>query len=187
MTPKGAARACFSTAGQLCLSIERLYIANTIYDEFVRKLVHETQALKLGKGAGFDYDIGTLTSQRQFDSVERHVADARSHGATVLVGGRPRPDLGPYFYGPTILESVTLEMEVHANETFGPVVSLYRVTATTKQSDSQTTPNSGSTPASGPQVRPGVAVSPNKSVVEPSISMKATALLTPPTMPLWAE
>ena len=124
---KGAARACFSTAGQLCLSTERLYIAGTIYDEFVPKLVAQTQALKLGKGAAFDYDIGTLTSQRQFDNVERHVADARTHGATVLAGGRPRPDLGPYFYEPTILEDVTPEMEVYANETFGPVVSLYRV------------------------------------------------------------
>ncbi|BAH31494.1 succinic semialdehyde dehydrogenase [Rhodococcus erythropolis] len=124
---KGAARACFSTAGQLCLSTERLYIANTIYDEFVRKLVDETRSLRLGKGTGFDYDIGTLTSQRQFDNVERHVTDARKHGATVLAGGRPRADLGPYFYEPTILEGVTPEMEVHSNETFGPVVSLYRI------------------------------------------------------------
>ncbi|WP_143548983.1 aldehyde dehydrogenase family protein [Rhodococcus sp. ACS1] len=52
-------------------SPERLYIAGTIYDEFVPKLVAQTQALKLGKGAAFDYDIGTLTSQRQFDNVER--------------------------------------------------------------------------------------------------------------------
>ena len=124
---KGAARACFSTAGQLCLSTERLYVASSIYDEFVRKLAAQTHALRLGKGAAFDYDIGTLTSQRQFDTVERHVNDARAHGAKVLTGGRPRPDLGPYFYEPTILEGVTPEMEVYSNETFGPVVSLYRV------------------------------------------------------------
>ncbi|WP_280426865.1 succinic semialdehyde dehydrogenase [Nocardia carnea] len=124
---KGAARACFSTTGQLCLSTERLYVAGAVYDEFVQKLVAQTRALRLGKGTAFDYDIGTLTSQRQFDNVVRHVEDARAHGATVLAGGRPRPDLGPYFYEPTILEGVTPDMEVYSNETFGPVVSVYRV------------------------------------------------------------
>lgn len=123
----GAARACFSTTGQLCLSTERLYVASAVYDDFVRKLVARTRALRLGKGSAFDYDIGTLTSQRQFDTVVRHVEDARAHGATVLTGGQPRPDLGPYFYEPTILEGVSSEMEVYSNETFGPVVSLYRV------------------------------------------------------------
>ena len=61
------------------------------------------------------------------ETVIRHVEDARSKGATVLAGGRARPDLGPFFYEPTVLTDVTPEMLCHDNETFGPVVSIYRV------------------------------------------------------------
>jgi succinate-semialdehyde dehydrogenase / glutarate-semialdehyde dehydrogenase len=124
---KGAMRACFSTAGQLCLSMERIYVADEVYDDFVGKLVAETRNLKLDKGLGFNYDVGSLTSQRQLDIVTKHVEDARTQGATVLVGGKARPDLGPYFYEPTILQGVTPNMELYANETFGPVVSVYPV------------------------------------------------------------
>ena len=70
--------------------------------------------------------MGSLISQDQLDTVTAHVEDAVSKGATVLAGGRARPDLGPYFYEPTILEGVTPEMTCFGNETFGPVVSLYR-------------------------------------------------------------
>ncbi|MGQ4618946.1 succinic semialdehyde dehydrogenase [Nocardia sp. R7R-8] len=122
----GAVRACFSTSGQLCLSTERLYVADAIYDEFVSAFVANTAKLRLGSGPGFDYDIGTLTLRRQFDRVHEHVEDARNKGARVLVGGQPRPDLGPLFYEPTVLTGVTADMTVHRTETFGPVVSLYR-------------------------------------------------------------
>jgi succinate-semialdehyde dehydrogenase / glutarate-semialdehyde dehydrogenase len=71
--------------------------------------------------------MGSLTFARQLESVSEHVEDARAKGATVLAGGRHRPDLGPYFYEPTVLADVTREMKVFAEETFGPVVSLYRV------------------------------------------------------------
>src|SRR3954454_13729362 len=71
--------------------------------------------------------MGSLTFARQLESVVDHVEDARAKGATVLAGGRPRPDLGPYFYEPTVLAGVTPEMKVHREETFGPVVSVYRV------------------------------------------------------------
>jgi acyl-CoA reductase-like NAD-dependent aldehyde dehydrogenase len=70
--------------------------------------------------------MGSLISQDQLDTVTAHVEDAVAKGATVLAGGRPRPDLGPYFYEPTILEGVTPEMTCFGNETFGPVISLYR-------------------------------------------------------------
>jgi acyl-CoA reductase-like NAD-dependent aldehyde dehydrogenase len=124
---RGAMRACFATAGQLCLSMERIYVDDAVYDEFVAKLVDETRGLKLDKGFGYHYDVGSLTSQRQLDIVTKHVEDARTQGATVLVGGKARPDLGPYFYEPTILQGVTPNMELYANETFGPVVSVYPV------------------------------------------------------------
>ncbi|HEY3006331.1 MAG TPA: aldehyde dehydrogenase family protein, partial [Kribbellaceae bacterium] len=77
-------------------------------------------------GTGWDVDMGTLISADQLATVTRHVEDARAKGATVLAGGRARPDLGPYFYEPTVLEGVTPRMECFDNETFGPVVSVYR-------------------------------------------------------------
>ena len=123
---KGGVRACFSTTGQLCLSTERIYVAETAYDEFLAKFVASTDKLKLGSGPGFDYDIGTLTLSRVLERVTQHVTDARTKGATVLTGGRARPDLGPYFYEPTVLAGVTPEMTVYHEETFGPVVSLYK-------------------------------------------------------------
>lgn len=108
------------------MSIERLYIADAIYDAFKTKLVDQVAKLQLGKGYDFGYDIGSLTSGRQLEIVDRHVEDARAKGARILTGGRARPELGEYFYEPTVIEGVTPDMEVFANETFGPVVSVYR-------------------------------------------------------------
>ena len=71
--------------------------------------------------------MGTLTSAEQLRRVSGHVADAVEHGATVQAGGRPRPDLGPFFYEPTILTGVTPGMLCFADETFGPVVAVYVV------------------------------------------------------------
>jgi succinate-semialdehyde dehydrogenase/glutarate-semialdehyde dehydrogenase len=122
---KQAVRACFANAGQLCISIERIYVHDSIFDAFATAFVAETGRISLG--AGFDYGagMGSLTSQRALKTVAEHVDDARAKGATVLTGGRPRPDLGPYFYEPTVLADVTPQMLPHTAETFGPVVSLY--------------------------------------------------------------
>jgi succinate-semialdehyde dehydrogenase / glutarate-semialdehyde dehydrogenase len=123
---RGAVRGCFANAGQLCISIERLYIHSSVYDPFVTKLVEDTQKQKLGAALSYDMDIGSLSSDSQLAVVSQHVGDAVSKGARVLAGGRPRPDLGPLFYEPTILEGVEPGMDVYNQETFGPVVSLYR-------------------------------------------------------------
>jgi succinate-semialdehyde dehydrogenase/glutarate-semialdehyde dehydrogenase len=71
--------------------------------------------------------MGCLVSAKQLNTVTEHVEDAKAKGATVLAGGNPRPDLGPYFFEPTVLTDVTPDMTLYANETFGPVVSIYRV------------------------------------------------------------
>ena len=70
--------------------------------------------------------MGSLISQAQLDTVQAHVDDAVAKGARVLAGGRARPDLGPFFFEPTILEGVTPDMTCFGQETFGPVISLYR-------------------------------------------------------------
>ena len=121
---QGAVRACFANAGQLCISIERLYVDEKIYDRFASRLAARVGDMRLG--AGYDATMGSLTSKRQLDTVTRHVEEAVAKGATVLAGGRPRPDLGPYFFEPTVLTGVDDEMELCRAETFGPVVSLYR-------------------------------------------------------------
>jgi len=119
-------RACFASAGQLCVSMERLYVADQVYEPFMRRFVRRTEAMELS--AAFDYsaDMGSLISAAQLDTVSRHVEDARAKGATVVTGGRARPDLGPLFYEPTVLTGVRPGMSCFADETFGPVVSVYR-------------------------------------------------------------
>ena len=123
---EGTARASFSNAGQLCVSTERLFVADQIYDRFVERFVARTQAMTLGANLDWAVDMGTLISSDQLETVTAHVADAVAKGARVLTGGRARPDLGPFFYEPTILEGVTPEMTCFGSETFGPVVSAYR-------------------------------------------------------------
>jgi succinate-semialdehyde dehydrogenase/glutarate-semialdehyde dehydrogenase len=119
-----AAYACFSSLGQLCVSIERIYVQRGVADSFLQEFTAATRALILGSGLDYRADVGTLTSQAQLDRVTEHVADAVAHGATVRSGGRARPDLGPYFFEPTILTGVTPDMLCYAGETFGPVVAV---------------------------------------------------------------
>ena len=123
----GTVRACFSNTGQLCISMERVYVPGTLWEEFMPKFVAATEAMKLSAAIDYSGDMGSLVSRKQLDTVIRHVEDARAKGATVLTGGRHRPDLGPFFFEPTILTDVDDTMEVFAHETFGPLVSVYRV------------------------------------------------------------
>ncbi|MFE3291543.1 succinic semialdehyde dehydrogenase [Rhodococcus sp. NPDC059234] len=123
----GAIQACFSNAGQMCIGIERIYVHERVYAQFVAALTERTRRLRLGAGYSYDVDMGSLTSTRQLEATRRHVEDAVARGATVLTGGRARPDLGPLFFEPTVLADVTEDMDVYAEETFGPVVAVYRV------------------------------------------------------------
>jgi len=123
---EGACRAAFSNAGQLCVSAERFFVADQVYDRFVDRFVARTEAMTLGATLHWDVDMGTLISQAQLDAATAHVADAAARGARVLTGGHARPDLGPYFHEPTILEGVNPDMACFGDETFGPVVALYR-------------------------------------------------------------
>jgi acyl-CoA reductase-like NAD-dependent aldehyde dehydrogenase len=123
---EGAVRAAFSNAGQLCVSMERMFVADQVYDRFLERFVARTEAMTLGATLDWGNDMGSLTSRRQLETVTAHVEDAVAKGARVLTGGRARPDLGPFFFEPTILEGVTPEMACFGAETFGPVISAYR-------------------------------------------------------------
>ncbi len=124
---KAATRACFSNAGQLCISIERIYVEQSAAAEFTRKFGDAVRKMKLGSAYDFSADMGSLISEGQLKTVTDHVEDAKAKGAKVVAGGKPRPDIGPLFFEPTVLTEVTSDMECAATETFGPLVSIYPV------------------------------------------------------------
>ena len=124
-----AVRACFSNSGQLCISMERLYVHRDVHDAFVAAFVDRVHRMRLDPGTGWGADMGPLISARQRDRVLGHISDAVSRGATVLAGGRSRPDVGPFYVEPTVLAGVTEDMIVCDEETFGPVVAVYPVSS----------------------------------------------------------
>lgn len=121
----GAVRGCFVGAGQVCVSIERIYVDRRIFQRFLDRFAERTRSLRLGAALDYTVDMGSLSFEAQLDRVERHVADARAKGAHVVTGGCPRPESGPLFYEPTILTGVTSDMLCAGEETFGPVVAVY--------------------------------------------------------------
>jgi succinate-semialdehyde dehydrogenase/glutarate-semialdehyde dehydrogenase len=125
---RGTVAAAFANTGQMCIHIERVIVHQDVFEEYVEALLAATSSQRLGQSFDLSHDIGSLASQAQLDKVSAHVADAVTKGATLLAGGRARPDLGPYVYEPTVLADVTEEMDVCLGETFGPVIALYRAT-----------------------------------------------------------
>lgn len=122
-----AVHASFSNAGQLCLSMERIYVHSRHWDAFCDAFTQRVEEMRLGGGHDWEFDMGRLVSEKQLATVEQHVADAVEKGARILTGGKVRHDLGPLFFEPTVLTNVRPGMTLHREETFGPVVSLYRV------------------------------------------------------------
>ena len=124
---EGAVVAAFANTGQLCISIERIYVEQPIAEAFVDRFGARTAALRLGAEQDYGPEVGALASPAQLDKVRAHVDDARAKGARLVAGGRQRPDVGPLFYEPTVLTGVTPDMDLHRDETFGPVVAVYPV------------------------------------------------------------
>ncbi len=116
---------CFGNTGQICMHIERIYLPTSRYDELKSAFVERAANLVLGASYDFGPEVGSLVSPDHRDRVASHVEDAVAKGAKVLIGGRARPDLGPAFFEPTVLEGVTKDMLAGHTETFGPVVGLY--------------------------------------------------------------
>jgi acyl-CoA reductase-like NAD-dependent aldehyde dehydrogenase len=120
----GAVYSCFASLGQLCVSIERIYVHSAVADEFIAEFVARTAALVQGPAFDYSTDVGCLALSSQLERVQAHVDDAIAKGATVLTGGHARPDLGPLFFEPTVLTGVTDDMACVVGETFGPVVTI---------------------------------------------------------------
>jgi succinate-semialdehyde dehydrogenase/glutarate-semialdehyde dehydrogenase len=121
---EGAERAMFSNAGQLCISMERLLAHESIAEEFLSRLAKRIAQMRLGASLSYGDDMGSLIARDQLQTVREHVEDAVSKGATVLAGGKARPDVGPYFHEATLLSDVKEDMTLFDDETFGPVVAV---------------------------------------------------------------
>lgn len=116
---KGAVNACFSNSGQLCISIERIYVHRTVADRFTREFVDNVKTMRVGPGKDWDIDMGSLISPTHHETVAGFVDDARAQGARVLTGGE---SLGGNFYAPTVLTDVPPTARLYREEVFGPVV-----------------------------------------------------------------
>jgi succinate-semialdehyde dehydrogenase/glutarate-semialdehyde dehydrogenase len=124
-TIPGIARAVYANGGQLCISMERIYVDEAIRDEFTRRFVEYSRELPMTTAFDFTSSLSALITRDHMDKVHAHVEDAVAAGASLLTGGKPRPDVGPLFYEPTVLTDVDDGMLLCRDETFGPVVSIY--------------------------------------------------------------
>lgn len=122
---KGAMASKFRNSGQTCVCVNRLYVHGKIYDEFTDKLAKAVTALRIGNGLDADSQIGPLINEKGLDKVKRHLADAVSKGANILVGGH---ELDGLFFQPTILTDATADMIIAQDEVFGPVAPIFRFT-----------------------------------------------------------
>ena len=116
-----AALSAYSNAGQRCAAGSRIIVFDGVYDEFKPLLVERTNAQRVGPGD--QDDLGPVINERQLENMLRHVRDAKEKGATVLAGGH-RVDRPGFFMAPTLIENTN---ELDANELFGPITTLHRV------------------------------------------------------------
>ena len=122
----GAAWGGLSNSGQICMSVERVYVEEPIYQPFVDQLVSRVQ--KLRQGSDHEWaDVGAMTTPQQLQTVAEHVTDAVEKGAKVLTGGREKPDETGAYYEPTVLIDVDHSMKIMTEETFGPVLPVMKV------------------------------------------------------------
>jgi acyl-CoA reductase-like NAD-dependent aldehyde dehydrogenase len=128
-TVRGAIWAGLFNSGQSCVAVERIYVEDSVYDEFTSRLVDEVNKLRQGHDAAgsFSADIGALANEAQMAIVERHVDDALTRGARILTGGK-RAERG-LFYPPTVLVDVDHTMACMREETFGPLLPIMKVSS----------------------------------------------------------
>src|SRR3954452_4013240 len=113
--------------GQTCISIERVFVEEPVYDEFVAKVVEKAKAIRQGvPGGPGSVDVGAITFPRQMEIIEDHVNDAVAHGAKAVVGGHRKEGPGDFFE-PTVLVDVTPDMKAMREETFGPTLPIVKV------------------------------------------------------------
>lgn len=114
-------------SGQICMAIERVYVEEPVYDEFVAKVTAKVEKLRQGPPGGYgSVDVGAITFPAQMDVIENHVADAFDKGARIVAGGHRLPGPGRFFE-PTVLVDVNHTMDCMTEETFGPLLPIMKV------------------------------------------------------------
>jgi len=119
-----AIASAFGNSGQLCVSIERLYVPGHAINEFEEVLKAKVESLTLGASNEFEFDLGALSSSAQLERVSSLVNRAIDEGARLVTGGKPLPELGPNFFAPTVLADIPAAAEILHKEVFGPVIAL---------------------------------------------------------------
>ncbi|MCG8506754.1 MAG: NAD-dependent succinate-semialdehyde dehydrogenase [Sphingomonadales bacterium] len=119
------AQAKFTNAGQICVSPQRFFVEDTVYDAFAEAFVARASSLKIGPGIDPASDMGALANPRRLDAMEGFIADATAKGATLLSGGARIGNEG-YFFAPTVLSEVPDDARLMREEVFGPVAALTR-------------------------------------------------------------
>ena len=122
---KGAIANKFRNAGQVCVSVNRFYIHDAVYDRFVSQLAEEVKKLKVGNGVEEGVVVGPLIEASAVDKVEEHVKDAKAKGGRIVTGGE-RHALGGNFWQPTVIADAHEAMKLAKEETFGPVAACFR-------------------------------------------------------------
>jgi succinate-semialdehyde dehydrogenase/glutarate-semialdehyde dehydrogenase len=117
----------FTNCGQVCLSVERLFVDQSVSDEFAARCVAKTKKLRLGPGNDPTTDVGPMIRPQHVQRMVDLVEDAVSRGARVLCGGHPRVDLGANFFEPTVIANVDSSMKLFQEETFGPILAIQTV------------------------------------------------------------
>jgi succinate-semialdehyde dehydrogenase/glutarate-semialdehyde dehydrogenase len=122
----GLMAAKFRNGGQTCVCPNRVYVQAGVYERFGALLAERVAALKVAPATDPAAQIGPMINSRALDKIARHVDDALAHGARVLTGGKRLTELGPHYYAPTVLADATAAMQLNSEETFGPIVPLFR-------------------------------------------------------------
>ena len=117
----------YTNCGQVCLSVERLFVEQSIAGKFIALCVEKTKKLRLGPGSDRASDVGPLIRSQHVLRMSELVHDAVSRGARVMCGGVARPDLGPNFFEPTVIADVDSSMKLFQEETFGPILAIQSV------------------------------------------------------------
>lgn len=114
----------FTNSGQCCASIERVYVHESIFNDFLKLVLKKTKKLKQGDGSGPTIDVGPMTTLSQIEIVELQVEEARKRGATIHCGGERNKNLPGYFFLPTIITGVDHSFDCVRDETFGPLMPI---------------------------------------------------------------
>jgi succinate-semialdehyde dehydrogenase/glutarate-semialdehyde dehydrogenase len=122
---EGAVICKFRNAGQTCVCANRIYVQESIYDQFAEKFSVKVKALKVGNGLEQGINIGPLINAKAVEKVQEHIKNAVDNGAKVAAGGKPHA-LGGNFFEPTVLMGAKPDMLISCEETFGPVAPLFR-------------------------------------------------------------